>query len=108
MLQRRARCSLQVRNYYTTCWRRSPAPCEEQRILAELHGPLRARVLAQIGAQARPDIPILQVLIASRGGRGGPAEGTELTGPRSRRRGGLRACSRLRLTLGEGVVEGLG
>jgi hypothetical protein len=52
----------QVRNYYTSCWRRSPAPFEEQRILAELHGPLRSRVLAQIGAQARPDIPILQVI----------------------------------------------
>jgi hypothetical protein len=60
----------QVRNYYTSCWRRSPAPFEEQRILAELHGPLRSRVLAQIGAQARPDIPILQV-IANHYGYGG-------------------------------------
>jgi hypothetical protein len=52
----------QVRNYYTTCWRRSPVPFEEKNILSELHGPLRAQVLGQIGAQARRDIPILQVL----------------------------------------------
>ncbi len=40
-------------------------PFEEQHILAEMHGPLRARVLCQIGAQARPDIPILQVGLPS-------------------------------------------
>lgn len=37
-------------------------PFEEKNILSELHGPLRAQVLGQIGAQARRDIPILQVL----------------------------------------------
>ena len=53
---------LQVRSYFTLSWRRSPAPFDEMRILRDLHGPLRARILKHIGARARVEIPIMQVL----------------------------------------------
>ncbi len=53
----------QVRSYFTVCWRRSPPLFDELRILGDVHGPLRARLLRQIGARLRAELPILQVLI---------------------------------------------
>jgi hypothetical protein len=55
---------LQVRSYFTLCWRRSPAPFDELRILRDVHGPLRARILKHIGTRARAKIPIMQVQAA--------------------------------------------
>ncbi len=51
----------QVRSYFTLCWRRSPAPFDEMRVLRDIHGPLRALLLRHVGALVRADIPILQV-----------------------------------------------
>ncbi len=43
------------------CWRRSPPLFEELLILGDVHGPLRVRLLQQIGARLRVELPILQV-----------------------------------------------
>jgi hypothetical protein len=50
------------------CWRHSPMLFDEHRVLADVHGPLRARLLRQIGARLREDVPILQVRVQRRKG----------------------------------------
>jgi hypothetical protein len=49
-----------VRNFFTLSWRQSPVLYDEPGILRDLHGPLRARILRHVGAQIRPQLPILQ------------------------------------------------
>ncbi len=50
----------QVRSYFMLCWRQSPVVYDELGFLQDVHGPLRARILRHVGAQIRPQIPILQ------------------------------------------------
>ncbi len=50
-----------MRSYFTVSWRRSPVLFDELRILGDVHGPLRAKLLRQIGARLRAELPILQV-----------------------------------------------
>ena len=51
---------MQVRSFYTMCWRQSPVLFDERGFLRDVHGPLRARILRHVGAQIRPQLPILQ------------------------------------------------
>ena len=50
----------QVRSFFTLCWRHSPALFDEIGLLRDVHGPLRARILRHVGAQIRPQLPMLQ------------------------------------------------
>jgi hypothetical protein len=50
----------QVRSFFTLCWRQSPVLFDELGYLRDVHGPLRARILRHVGAQIRPQLPILQ------------------------------------------------
>ncbi len=55
--------SLQVRSFFALCWRQSPVLYDELGLLRDVHGPLRAKVLQHVGAQIRPQIPILQARV---------------------------------------------
>ncbi len=50
----------QVRSFFALCWRQSPVLFDELGILRDVHGPLRAIILEHVGAQIRPQLPILQ------------------------------------------------
>ncbi len=52
-----------MRSYFTLCWRKSPVPFDELRILGDVHRPLRAQILSHVGASMRAELPILQVLV---------------------------------------------
>ncbi len=53
----------QMRSYFNLCWRKSPVPFDELRILGDVHRPLRAQILRHVGALMRPELAILQVRV---------------------------------------------
>ena len=55
----------QVRSFFALCWRQSPVLHDELGLLRDVHGPLRARILSHVGAQIRPQLPILQACVQS-------------------------------------------
>jgi hypothetical protein len=56
-----ARVERQIRSYFNLCWRKSPVPFDELRILGDVHRPLRAQILSHVGTLVRSELPILQV-----------------------------------------------
>jgi hypothetical protein len=68
----------QVRSFFTLCWRQSPVLFDELGLLRDVHGPLRAKILRYVGAQIRPQLPILQATVPSNAAQSRSAQIAEL------------------------------